>query len=209
MHKLLLYITILLATVSAYAQQTQMSQAEIDNFKSRVKAIAKNTKTILSDFTQYKHLEFLSNDIKTSGKMSFKAPNLVKWEYTNPYKYSVIFKEDQLLINDDGKKSDVKIGSSKMFKKLNHLIVNSVSGTMFDDNEFDISYVENDDFYSIKFTSKDKNLRKYIKEFILHFDKSKLHVTQVKMVEPSDDYTQILFKNRKDNIILKDEVFAN
>ncbi len=209
MHKLLLYIYIILATVSVHAQQTQMSQAEIENFKSRVKTTAKNTKTILSDFTQYKHLEFLSNDIKTSGKMSFKAPNLVKWEYTNPYKYSVIFKEDQLLINDDGKKSDVKIGSNKMFKKLNHLIVNSVSGTMFDDNEFDISYVENDDFYSIKFTSKDKNLSKYIKEFILHFDKSKLYVIEVKMVEPSDDYTQILFENRQDNIILKDEVFMN
>ena len=209
MHKLLLYIVIILATVSVRAQQTKMSQAEIDNFKTRVKTTAKDTKTIVSDFTQYKHLEFLSNDIKTSGKMSFKAPNLVKWEYTNPYKYSVIFKEDQLLINDDGKKSDVKIGSSKMFKKLNHLIVNSVSGNMFDDNEFDISYFKNDNFYNIIFTSKDKNLRKYIKEFILHFDKNKLHVIEVKMVEPSDDYTQILFKNRQDNILLKDEVFMN
>lgn len=191
------------------AQQTQMSQAEIDSFKSKVKTTAKNTKTILSDFTQYKHLEFLSNDIKTSGKMSFKAPNLVKWEYTNPYKYSVIFKENQLLINDDGKKSDVKIGSSKMFKKLNHLIVNSVSGNMFDDNEFDISYFKNENFYVVKFTSKDKKLSKYIKEFILHFDKNKLHVIEVKMVEPSDDYTQILFKNRQDNIPLKEEVFMN
>lgn len=209
MHKLLLYIVIVFTTVVMNAQQTQMSQAEIDNFKSRVKTIAKNTKTILSDFTQYKHLEFLSNDIKTLGKMSFKAPNLIKWEYTDPYKYSVIFKEDQLLINDDGKKSDVKIGSSKMFKKLNHLIVNSVSGNMFDDSEFDISYYKTDSFYVVKFTSKDKNLSKYIKEFILHFDKSTLHVTEVKMVEPSDDYTQILFKNRQDNITLKDEVFMN
>ncbi|MCF6346968.1 MAG: outer membrane lipoprotein carrier protein LolA [Flavobacteriaceae bacterium] len=209
MHKFIFYIYSLLIIVSVHAQQTQMSQAEIDIFKSRVKTIANNTKTILSDFTQYKHLEFLSNDIKTSGKMSFKAPNLIKWEYTDPYKYSVIFKEDQLLINDDGKKSDVKIGSSKMFKKLNHLIVNSVSGNLFDDNEFDISYYKTDSFYVVKFTSKDKNLSKYIKEFILHFDKRKLHVTEVKMVEPSDDYTQILFKNRQDNIPLKDEVFTN
>jgi len=205
----MLYIYIIFFTLGVNAQQAQMSQTEINNFKKKIKAVAENTKTILSDFTQYKHLEFLSNDIKTSGKMAFKAPNLVKWEYTNPYKYSVIFKEDQLLINDDGKKSDVKIGGSKMFKKLNQLIVNSVSGNMFDNNEFDISYYKTAGFYRVLFTSKDKNLSKYIKQFILHFSKKELTVIEVKMVEPSNDYTQIIFKNRKENIVLKDEVFTN
>jgi len=209
MHKPILYIFILLVTANIHAQQTKMSVEEISSFKLKVKTTAKNTKTILSNFTQYKHLEFLSNDIKTSGKMSFKAPNLVKWEYINPFKYSVVFKEDQLLINDDGKKSDVKIGSSKMFKKLNQLIVNSVNGDMFDDSEFDTSYYKTSSFYVVLFTSKDKNLSKYIKQFILHFSKKELHVTEVKMIEPSDDYTQILFKNRQDNITLNDEVFTN
>src|SRR5690606_27168849 len=118
------------------AQESAMNTSEIASFKEKVIATAKITKTINTDFVQYKHLDFLADDVKTSGKMVFKAPNLVKWEYTSPYQYSVIFKEDQLLINDGGTKSKVDIGNSKLFKKLNQLIVNSVKGNMFNDADF-------------------------------------------------------------------------
>ena len=102
--------------MSVSAQETSMSASEIDVFKAKVEASAASTQTIQSDFVQFKHLDFLSNDIETSGSMSFKSPNKVRWEYTKPYQYQVIFKEDKLLINDGGTKSKVDIGSSKMFK---------------------------------------------------------------------------------------------
>lgn len=209
MLKRLLYFFILLFTFNVQAQQTAMSSAEIVNFRQKVETASKSTKTILSDFTQFKHLSFLSNDIKTSGKMAFKAPDLIKWEYIMPFKYSVIFKEDKLLINDEGKKSNVKIGASKLFKKLNQLIVNSISGNMFDNNEFDIEYYKTVNYSEIVFSSKNKELSKYIKQFVLHFDKDDASVKEVKMIEPSDDFTLIVFKNRKENTILKDAIFTN
>ena len=67
-----------------------------------------NYQLLESDFVQYKHLDFLENDIETSGKLAYKAPGLVKWEYTHPYQYSVIFKKDELLINDGGTKSQCR-----------------------------------------------------------------------------------------------------
>ncbi len=204
----ILYILLLLVG-SLTAQETKMSSAEITSFKSKVKTTASKTKTIANDFTQYKHMDFLSEDIKTSGKMLFKSPNLVKWAYTSPFQYSVIFKEDKLLINDEGKKSDVKIGSSKLFKKLNQLIVNSISGDMFNEAEFIMTFIKTEKYYQVQFVSKDKNLKKYIKQFVLSFDKKKYSVIEVKMVEPSDDYTKIVFKNRKENQPIKDEVFNN
>jgi len=62
-----------------------MNSAEADALKSVVKQQAKTTKTITSAFTQYKHMDFLSNDIITKGNLHFKAPNLVKWSYTDPF----------------------------------------------------------------------------------------------------------------------------
>ena len=209
MLKRLLHFFIILFVCNIQAQQTAMSASEITNFRQKVKIASESTKTILSDFTQFKHLSFLSNDIKTTGKMAFKAPNLIKWEYIDPFKYSVIFKEDKLLINDEGKKSDVKIGSSKLFKKLNQLIVNSVSGNMFDSNEFDIEYHKTAIYTIIAFNSKDRELSKYIKQFVLHFDTINANVIEVKMIEPSDDFTRIIFKNRRENTILKDAIFTN
>lgn len=191
------------------AQETTMSPSEITTFKEKVIAESKSTKTIKSDFVQYKHLDFLSNDVKTSGKMAFKAPSQVKWEYTSPYRYSVVFKEDQLLINDGGTKSKVDIGNSKLFKKLNELIVNSVKGNMFNDADFEVSFFKSPKYNKAVFIPKDKKIAEYIASFELLFNKNDAQVFEVKMVEPSKDFTQIIFSNRILNNEINDSVFSN
>jgi len=192
---------------SAAAQETAMSSSEIATFKGKVEASAASTQTIQSDFVQFKHLDFLSNDIETSGSMSFKSPNKVRWEYTKPYQYQVIFKEDKLLINDGGTKSKVDIGSSKMFKKLNELIINSVKGDMFKDEDFTISYAKSSSAYKAIFIPKDKKIAEYIAQFELLFGKEDAQVLEVKMIEPSNDFTRIIFKNRTLNSVIDDAVF--
>jgi outer membrane lipoprotein carrier protein len=186
-----------------------MSAVEITSFKSAVNATAKNTKTLTTDFVQYKHMDFLSKDIETSGKMSFKSPGMLLWQYTKPYQYSVVFKNNKIAINDAGKKSAMDMGSSKMFNKLNKLIVGSVNGDMFDENEFTISFFKTSEHNITKLMPKDATLKKYIKQMELYFDKKGNMVSQVKMTEPSNDYTTIVFKNKVTNAQIADSVFSN
>jgi len=198
---------ILFFMIAAVNGQTKMSSTESSDLKAIVKAHATTINTLQSDFTQYKHLDFLSNDIVTSGKLSFKSPNMVKWQYTIPFKYSVLFKNEKLFINDEGKKSNVDIGSNKLFKQLNKLIVNSVKGDMFDDNEFDIAYFKKEVNSEVHFSPKDKDFSKFIKAFHITFNKQG-HVIELKMIEPSEDYTKIVFNNRSINKPLSDAIFA-
>lgn len=204
---LLLFFIAFSSTIQA--QDVAMNASEIAAFKEKVIASAKATQTIKTDFVQYKHLDFLADDVKTSGKMVFKAPGLVKWEYTNPYQYSVIFKEDQLLINDGGTKSKVDIGNSKLFKKLNQLIVNSVKGNMFNDSDFTVSFYKSSKYNKAVFIPKDKKIASYIASFELLFNKNDAQVFEVKMVEPSQDFTRIIFSNRTLNTTINDSVFSN
>jgi len=208
MLKYILFLLVI-ASIGIQAQEIEMSSLEINTFKTQIKEVSENTKTITSDFMQLKHLDFLTNDIETSGKMAFKAPNWVKWEYINPYEYSVIFKDDVLLINDGGAKSDIKMSSSKLFKKLNELIINSVTGDMFDDESFETSYFKTNDYNKVILVSKDKKLSKMIAVFELHFNKESGAVIEVKMIEPSNDFTKIVFSNRIDNSEINDAVFTN
>lgn len=209
MRSYLLLVLLIFIGSSFQAQEAGMSASEITSFKEKVIAAAKTTNTIKTDFIQYKHLDFLANDVKTSGKMVFKAPNLVKWEYTNPYQYSVIFKENKLLINDGGTKSKVDIGNSKLFKKLNELIVNSVKGNMFNDADFSVSFYKSTQYNKAVFVPKDKKIANYIASFELLFNKADAQVHEVKMLEPSQDFTRIIFKNRILNSVINDSVFNN
>lgn len=201
-------VYLLLFSVFALSAQTKMSDVEAQALETKVKNLAASIETITSDFTQYKHLDFLSNDIESTGKLSFKTPNMVKWEYVKPYAYSVLFKNETLYVNNEGDKSNVALGSNKLFKQLNKLIADSIKGDMFDSNEFNISYFKNKADSEVHFSPKDASFSKYIKAFHLTFNE-RGEVIEVKMVEPSNDYTQIVFSNRKVNQTLPDEVFVH
>lgn len=193
--------------LSLLAQEQKMTETEIVSFKKTVKEVATKIKTLSTDFVQYKHLDFLSKDIETSGKMAFKEPNMLQWQYKKPYNYSIVFKSGKIFIDDEGKKSAMDVSSSKIFGKINKLIVGSVSGDMFDDKEFVISYFKNKTNNITKFIPKDAALKKYIKQIELTFDKDDATVIQVKLLESSEDYTRIVLKNKILNAKIDNAIF--
>ncbi|OBW41711.1 Outer-membrane lipoprotein carrier protein precursor [Chryseobacterium sp. MOF25P] len=188
----------LLASSFFFAQNTAMSGAEAKAFVTKVSSETKEIKTLQADFIQTKKMDFLDKSIITSGKMSLKSPNTLSWKYTKPYQYSIIFKENKIFINDQGKKSSVD-AKSKTFEKINKLIVGSSNGKMFSDPEFSVEYLKNGNFNIAKFTPKSAQLLKYIKQIELHFPKNQTTVSQVNMTEASGDTTNIVFKNTKIN----------
>ena len=204
-----LIILVIFFTAAVHGQERPMTPTEIEIFKAQAERTSQATTALSWFFVQFKHMDFLDDDIETSGKLAFKAPGLVRWEYTKPYQYSVIFKDDKLLINDGGRKSDVDIGNNRLFKKLNSLIVNSVKGTMFEDADFSIKYFKIEKANKVIFIPKDKKIARYIAAFELLFDLEDTTVLEVKMVEPSSDFTQIVFSNKVLNSPLDDAVFTN
>ena len=204
MHK---FIILLFFITGSLFAQVKMSPDEATTLRNTVKEKAASTKTITSDFVQYKHLDFLSNDIESKGKLAFKAPDNIKWEYTSPFAYSILFKDDKLYIDDAGNKSNMDLGSNKVFKQLSQLIAASISGNMFIAEEFDIAYFKDKNNYLVHFFPKDEQFSEFIKAFNITFS-PKGEVLEVKMIEPSDDYTQIIFNNKIENQSIPDAVFA-
>lgn len=199
--------TFILISSLVFAQNTAMSGAEAKAFVAKVSSETKGIKTLQSDFIQTKKMDFLDKNIVTQGKMSLKTPNTLSWKYTKPYQYSIVFKENKIYINDQGKKSSVD-AKSKTFEKINKLIVGSSNGQMFNDPEFSVSYFKNGNFNIAKFIPKSAQLLKYIKQIELQFPKNETTVSQVNMTEASGDTTNIVFKNTKINAPISASEFS-
>lgn len=204
------YITVLFVAFQfvAFAQEVELSSTESKKFRTMVEEETKDLKSIKTDFVQKKHMEFLTNDIESKGKMYLNAQGMLRWQYTEPNKYSIIFKNNKILIDDDGKKSTVD-GDQKMFQKISKLISGSVRGNLFDDDEFDISYYKKGDNILVKLTPKNKEMTKYISKVILTFPKNDSTVSQVQLIEPSGDYTLIMFKDKQLNVPIDEKVFSH
>ena len=207
-NRLLVIITLFGFYVLGYAQTVIPKDASLE-LRQKIVEKTKTTTSISSDFVQVKHIDFLSNDIKSHGNLYYKAPDVIKLVYTNPFNYSALFKDNKLYVNDGGKKNVIDLSTNSTFKSINNLVVSCVNGDMFDDEKFNISYFETHNYYQIHFNPKSTSLKTYINEFILNFNKETLEITSIKMLEESGDYTLLKIIHQKLNEAIPDTIFIN
>lgn len=207
--RILKIFVFLLLSAMAVAQKAPLSPSEISGFKKEVAQQAENLHSLSSDFKQTKHIRLMKENSVSKGKLYYKSPNILKWEYQDPYNYIIIFRENHLFINDDGAKSVSNLQSNKLFDKLLSLISGSVNGKLLaDPGNFDVTYFKTGNHISAVIVPKDPALKNMFYEIILVFNPQH-HVNSVKLMEDQGDFTEIEFSNIKLNIKLDPSVFQN
>lgn len=184
-----------------------VSMKDVAGFRKGIEGMAKSTSTIKASFKQEKYMSILSNKLDSEGGISFKKPGLLKWQYNTPYQYAITLNGKSILINDQGKVKTFDIASSQAFKQMNELIINSVQGNVLDEKRFDIKYLESKEVYLAKLFPKDAQMKKFLAEINIYFNKNDYSVETIKLIEPEKDYTLINFYNKKLNSTISDEVF--
>lgn len=176
-------------------------------FKLKMQEQSKLIQTMESDFTQEKYLSVMSEKIISKGHFLFKKQNMLRWEYNQPYNYTIAINKDKMFIKDKGKVSKYDINSNKMFKSINEMMVSTVDGTLLNNKDYKTSYYESEKFYLLELIPVQKGAKDFLKAIHLYIDKTDYSVLKVKMIEPGDDYTLIEFANRKTNQAIADEKF--
>lgn len=179
----------------------------IAGFRQGIQKMAAATISIKASFKQEKYLSILSNKIDSEGIILFKKPNLLRWEYKEPFSYTIVLNGKEIIIKDQGNVNAFAIGGSQAFKEINTLIINSVQGNVLDEDKFMIEYYEGEALYLAKLTPKDKQMKEFLQGISIYFDRQDFSVSKVKLIEPGGDYTLITFFNKKMNENIPDERF--
>jgi len=202
----LLYFFVFLMPYWGWAQTREMTANERASFQRSLQQFVE-IKTISADFVQYKHLSFMKTPVESSGKLYVKHPDKLSWAYTAPFQYKMVFKDHKIYIDDQGKKQTITIGNSKQFEKISTLVSSSMRGGKYDEKEFAVSYLKQGNADMVRLTPKLAGAKKYIKEIVLLFSPTDKHIEEVKLVEPSNDYTRFVIKNRKVNTTIDESIF--
>ena len=205
----IIFIFVFLFTYPIFSQTNDFKPVKNEtDFRSEMLKIQASTQTLQSEFTQEKHLSFMSEPIVTKGHFYYKKDKKLRWEYVKPFAYTVILNGSDLMINDEGHRNEIDLKSNKTYKEINEVISGSMRGDLDSGKvEFDSILKENNRFYLLELKPKKKQIKEYMTRIEVYFDKKDFLISKVIMHEQGSDLTKIFFKNKKINQTISENLF--
>lgn len=189
------------------AAQQKPSNEKVTQFQEKITAKTNDIETLQANFVQTKKMEMITGETVSKGQLFYKNPGKLKWKYTEPQDYVILFLEGELHINNAGDKSIRNTDSNKLFSKIANLIMGSVNGKLLQDQEnFNIVYLQENENILALITPKDENLQQMFSEIQMLFNSENL-VKKVILMEESGDSTIIEFSEIQLNKEIPTSVF--
>ena len=209
--KLLLPLSIFfMIFTTSYSQEDGFSNiSSTDVVKERLIEHSESTNSIESNFIQEKQLWMLNEVIVSEGIFLFKKDNSVRWQYNTPIEYTIIIHNGKFTIINSDKVSEFDIDSNPMFREINKMIVTAIRGDFINNPDFSAIFKENSDQYLVELSPKNERVRTMLSSINIYFDKASMQVEKVIFKEPGDDFTSIIFKDKKVNTDIPDSKFIS
>lgn len=194
-------------TGKSLGQEKYNAMNNIEAFTQNMQQASERTSSISSDFVQYKHLSFLEEDVESKGVFYFEKKDKLRWEYTSPFYYLIIFKGDTVLIQDDNKTNIYDASSGRMFREINNIMLSMVDGSILESDNFSTAYFENDEYYILELIPQAKNMQDFLSGIRIFVNKNDYSADELLMLERSGDYTHIRFLNKRLNEDIPEHIF--
>lgn len=168
---------------------------------SQISAATSQLTSLKVNFTQEKKSKAFTNPVVSSGTLSFKKSNFLRWAYTSPTSYSIILNENGAFYKNE--KGSTK---NKMIGEMAKLILRTVSGEgLTNSTDFTLSYYKGKDILVI-LLPKSKKMQEIYSRIEVYLNATYL-ATCVKMTEKNGDETVIKFTNHQKNVTFSENEF--
>ena len=135
---------------------------------------------LTADFKQTRTTKMLSSSAVSTGRMFYRAPATLRWEYTSPYALAFDMNGDKVTFTRNGRRTELDRQESKMFREMGRVMMNSV-------------------VVSSRKRSMDlqlpNGLRALYKSVTLYFNASTHLAERIVMVEKNGDKMEIELRN--------------
>lgn len=201
----MLLISSVAYTVAAPAL-TVMQQQEVIG---KINASASALKSMSCSFVQTKYLSMLSDKMVSNGKMHFKQPNKLRWEYTSPYKYLFIFNGTKVYVGNKSRKDVIDTNTNKLFKEIARIMMNTVTGkALSNKTDFAVSVSESQKTWIVTLVPKKREMKQMFSKIELIFQKSGTMISEINIFEKNNDRTNIKLSNIVNNGSVQESLFT-
>jgi len=203
----MLLVLFLLNTSLLQAQN--FTPANKQNIQKVLEKLGNQANTLQSEFSQEKHMSFLTEPLISEGSFVFAKPDKLRWAYSQPYVYTIVFNGNNISINDGNRTTSFNISENPIFAEVNKMMLGLIQGKLTNDQEsFSVAYLQNSTTYKLIFTPKKKEMKEMLSAIEMIIDKKQGTAQRIRMIEQNEDYTDIIFKQYKINEELPEGTFS-
>lgn len=207
MKKHILLFCIVLLGCQLFAQNTELTGEKRTAVVSAIEKAHKQMTSLSATFTQEKSSSMFTEKVIQKGKIFYKLPRQLRWEYTTPKSMAIIFNNGKVLLkNEKGTTNN----PNKMLSEMGNMIMNTINGNLLQDNtNFQTKYYKNSKTgdYVVVLTPLNKRIKAYYKDITITLNAKTYLADKVVMNEVNGDSTAILFADKKTNGTLSDSLF--
>ncbi len=199
----------LICTANIFAQSSENYRPvqNPESFQEQLEQTAAQTKTLEATFTQTQSLSFLETSMESKGNFFYDSEEKLRWEYTDPFEYAILFKGETLHILDAGDVNKIELGGNEMFQSISSIMKASIHGDIFGMEDFDVEVFEGSENYKASLKPLNEQYKQYLDHMEVFIDVETYQVQKVILFELSGDNTQIEFTSRKINELLPEGIF--
>jgi outer membrane lipoprotein-sorting protein len=192
--KIEMLLLLVVCAGSLAAQGTLLSGAQRTAVMQKITTVSSHIRSIRCDFTQSKQSPMLADATVSEGIMRYSSPKMLRWEYTNPYKYIMVISGDTMYSEKNGKRLPQK--NNRMMKGISSMVMNSIAGTkLFDEKSFKIELYDDNGTYRANMLPLRKDMKRMMKRIELRFSKNTCYIAAINITENDNSVTIIKFKN--------------
>ncbi|HOZ51633.1 MAG TPA: outer membrane lipoprotein carrier protein LolA [Chitinophagaceae bacterium] len=207
--KYFLIVSFLLVSFSAFAQPAGYSSLkDVNQFKRNFSLSSQQLQSVESDFVQVKNLSLMKNKIISSGKFYYKKENKVRIEYLKPYSYLMVLNGHAMMVKDEQKKSNFNSRNNKMMQSINNIMLDCMSGNVYNNKDFTTSVYENQKEYLLSLIPSTSMMKKMFSKIEIYLNKNDFNVLRLNMIELGGDNSLMTFTNRLLNKSLDEKLFS-
>jgi len=205
----ILFIFLLSVFTIANAQHGSFTTLnDIAIFKQKFTAASFQLQSVESDFVQIKNLSMLKDNITSHGKFFYKKGNKVRIEYVKPFSYLMVLNNDAMMVMDEHKKSTFNTRSNKIMQSINSIMMDCMSGNVYNNKEFSTNVMENTKEYMLTLTPSTSMMKKMFSMIEVYLSKTDYTVLRLNMIEKEGDNSLMTFSNRILNKAIDEKLFS-
>ncbi len=181
---------------------------DVSAFKQKFALASQQLQSVESDFVQVKNLRLLKDKMTSHGKFYYKKSNKVRIEYTKPFTYLMVLNGNAMMVKDEQKKSNFNTRSNKMMQSINNIMMDCMSGNVYNNKEFLTAVSENQKEYLLTMTPASSLMKKMFSKIEVYLSKTDYNVLRLNMVENEGDNSLMTFSNRILNKTIDENLFS-